>query len=263
MDRVAKLVRNDHTDSRLPPCPCSHPHPQGSNLYFYTGPGGAAKIKTGKRKSIDDLLKLPQRPIDGGKTKEEILDEQDIKIRKIQEKYDEDMAKFDREIEGEKRKREKREINFRVNAVFRNRLKIELTEAKMRSAVKANLCFLKSIEAGLTPSARHEAFKKSVRTRQALRYIMITEPFTNDQLKWTLEEISKFWMRNPKEQRDNSEYVWHVILAECFIKVYSDQFGVSRAQAEVMIGETPIREEPRLETGRTEGETEEDVYEKE
>ena len=50
--------------------------------------------------------------------------------------------------------------------------------------------------------------------------------------------------------------MWNVLLAECFIKVYADLFGVSRAEAEVMIAETPLREEPRLKTARTEGEGE-------
>ena len=42
--------------------------------------------------------------------------------------------------------------------------------------------------------------------------------------------------------------------------VYGDKFGVSRAEAEVMIGETPLdrRDEPRMETDSTEGETEEE-----
>ena len=158
---------------------------------------------------IDTLLKLPERPIGGGKTKEEILDEQDEQIRKNQKKHDDDNAKFNEEIEGERRKKEERELNMRVNAVFRDRLEMELTEAKMRSQVKVNLGFLQSIEAGKTPSSRHKAFHTSMRTREALNFRVITDPFTSDQLNWTLEELAKLWMRNKKEQRDNKEYVWN------------------------------------------------------
>ena len=208
---------------------------------------------------IDDLLK---RPSNEDKTKEEVLDEKDVMIRKLQEKHDKDTAKYDREIEGEKMKKEKREINFRVNGVLRDNLEMKLTEAKMRSAVKANISFLKSIQAGDTPSGRHEAFMKSVRTREGLRYTMITDPFTDDQLNWTLEELGKVWMRSEKEKRDNSEYVWSVLIPECFLHVYAKQFDVSRAQAEVMIRETPLRDEPRLETGRIEGEEDKYVFDK-
>ena len=217
-------------------------------------------VSDGFSPDIDDLLKLPERPDDGGKTKEEILDELDEDIRKMQKKHDVDMAKVDKEIEGERKKREERKARLRDNALLRNRLEKELTETEMRSTVQANLGYLQSIHDGLTASARHKAFHKSVRTRQALYYTMITDPFTDDQLNWTLEEMSKVWMRNKREQMDNNEYVWKVLLPECFIKVYGDKFGVSRAEAEVMIGETPLhlRDEPRLETDSTEGETEED-----
>ena len=209
---------------------------------------------------IDDLLK---RPSNEDKTKEEVLDEKDVMIRKLQEKHNKDTAKYDREIEGEKMKKEKREINFRVNAVLRDSLEMKLTEAKMRSAVKANISFLKSIQAGDTPSGRHEAFQKSVRTREGLRFTMITDPFTDQQLNWTLEELGKVWMRNENERRHNGDYVWKVLVPECLIKVYSDELDVSRAQAEVMMRETPLRDEPRLETGRIEGEEGEYVKEKE
>ena len=56
---------------------------------------------------------------------------------------------------------------------------------------------------------------------------MITKPFTDQQLTWVLEEMSAVWMRNEKENQDNNEYVWRVLLPECFIKVYSDFFKVS------------------------------------
>ena len=170
------------------------------------------------------------------------------------------MAKLDREIEESRRKKEEREARYKTNALLRNRLEKELTEVEMRSAFSENIVFLQSIQAGVTPSARHKAFHKSEVTRQALRNTVITDPFTQDQIDWTLEEMSKMWMKNEREKMDKKEYVWNVMLPECFIKVYGDKFGVSRAEAEVMIGETPLhrRDEPRMETDSTEGETEEE-----
>ena len=80
------------------------------------------------------------------------------------------------------------------------------------------------------------------------------------ELNWTLDEMSKVWMRTKREKMNNPEYIWKVLLPECFLKVYADKFGVSRAEAEVMIRETPLhrRDEPRMDTDSTEGETEED-----
>ena len=222
-------------------------------------------VSDGFSPDIDDLLKVPQRPDDGGKTKEEILDELDVKIRKMQKKHDEDKVKADEEIEWERKKREQWKTRLRENALLRNRLEKELSETKMRSTVQANLSYLQSIHDGLTPSARHEAFHKSVRTREALHYSMITDPFTDNQLNWTLEEMSKVWMKTKRERMDKNEYVWKVLLPECFIKVYGDKFGVSRAEAEVMIGETPLhrRDAPRMENDSTGGETEEEENTKE
>ena len=92
---------------------------------------------------------------------------------------------------------------------------------------------------------------------------MITDPFTDDQLNWTLEEMSKVWMTNMRDKMDNGDYVWKVLIPEYFLKVYGDKFGVSRAEAEVMMRETPLhrRDEPRMETDSTEVETEEDELE--
>ena len=112
---------------------------------------------------------------------------------------------------------------------------------------------------GSNESARHKAFHQSRRTRHALTYMMITDPFTDgkpnssdfiqftllfsDQLDWTLEEIGKVWMRTKREKFDNRDYVWKVLLSECFIKFYMDWFAVSKQDAEKMIKETPLRNE--------------------
>ena len=65
----------------------------------------------------------------------------------------------------------------------------------------------------------------------------------SDQLDWTLEEIEKVWMQTKREKIDNKEYVWKVLLSECFIKFYMDWFKVSKEEAEIMIKETPLRKE--------------------
>ena len=57
--------------------------------------------------------------------------------------------------------------------------------------------------------------------------MMITDPFTDEQLDWTLDEIEKVWMKTKEEHRKNNEYVWKVLLAECFIKFYMDMFDVT------------------------------------
>lgn len=173
------------------------------------------------------------------------MDELDAEIARKQKLHDEKIAKVDMEIEEERIKREERRVRFKENALLRDRLEVELTETRLRKMFEMNKDYLQDIYDGKTESQRHAAFHKSMRTRQALYYTMITDPFTDDQLDWTLEEISRHWMKNKREQLDNNEYVWKVLLPECFIKFYMDMFGLEKAEAEVKIKETPLHKEDR------------------
>ena len=207
--------------------------------------------------SIDDLLKLPERPDDGSKTTEEILDELDNEIAERHKRHELDRAKVDQQIEEERRKKEERKARFRENAKLRNRLERELTEEKVRGTFRAIVPYLKAIWKGREVSKRHDAYHKSVRTRQALYYTMITDPFTDDQLDWVLEEMSSIWMRNKREQMENNEYIWKVLLPECFIKMYADHFQFSKEEAELRISETPLHKKDRAKIGVGEAEEEE------
>jgi len=191
--------------------------------------------------SIDELLKIPDRPEDGGKTMDEVLDDLDKEIAERKKQHEAEMAKIDTDIAAEKQRQEERRERFKRNAVYRDQLETEITEPVLRQMFSNNLEYLQNIQAGRIPSSRHTAFHKSCRTRHALLYKMITDPFTDKQLDWTLEEMGKVWMRNKREQMDNNEYVWKVLLAECFIKFYMDHFGVDKNEAEKRISETPLR----------------------
>merc|ERR1719470_786985 len=148
---------------------------------------------------------------------------------------------IDADIATEKQRQEERRERMKTNAVLRNRLEVEITESVLRRMFEENIEYLRDIEAGRVESSRHQAFHKSSRTRHALYYTMITEPFTDDQLEWTLEEMGKVWMKTKREQMDNNEYVWKVLLAECFIKFYMDHFGFDKKETEKRISETPLR----------------------
>ena len=191
--------------------------------------------------SIEELLKLPDRLEDGGKTMDEVLDELDKEIANRQRRHEEEMVKIDTDIATEKKKQEERRERMMRNAVNRDRLEAEVTEVVLRRMFRDNLDYLKKIQSGEFDSSRHKAYHKSCRTRHALYYCMITDPYTDDQLEWTLDEIGQVWMKNKKEEMDNNEYVWKVLLAECFIKLYMDYFNVSKQEAEKRISETPLR----------------------
>jgi len=195
---------------------------------------------------LDELLKMPERPADGSKTVDEMCDEMDKQIAEKQKAHEEEMEKVDIDIETMKRKRAEKKARMKENAKRRNILETELTELKLRELFNQNLEYLQGVWIGKVESSRHKAFHQSIRTRHALYYMMITDPFTDQQLDWTLDEIEKVWMKTKEEHRKNNEYVWKVLLAECFIKFYMDTFQVTKDEAVQMISETPLHKKDRL-----------------
>ena len=75
---------------------------------------------------------------------------------------------------------------------------------------------------------------------------MITDPFTDDQLEWTFQEISKIWLVTKKDKMDNNSYCWTVILAETFIKIYSNFFQISKTEALGCIRQTLLHKKDHL-----------------
>ena len=188
---------------------------------------------------MDELLQVPEKLSDG-QTMDQVLDNLDIEIAERRKKHEEEMANVDIDIAAEKRRQEERRERVKENALLRDRLEVEITESVLRRMFRENKEYLQNIKAGKVESTRHNAFHKSSKTRHALYYTMITDPFTDDQLDWTLEEIGKVWMKTKREQMNNNEYVWKVLLAECFIKLYMDHFGCDKKEAEKRISETPL-----------------------
>ena len=142
------------------------------------------------------------------------MDDLDIEIANRKKMHEEEMAKVDTSIAEQKKRQKERRERMKKNAVDRDRLEAEVTEQELRRMFRDNYEYLKKIETGEIESSRHQAYHKSCKTRHALYYTMITDPFTDDQLEWTLDEIGKVWMRNKKEQMDNNEYVWKVLLGK-------------------------------------------------
>ena len=50
-------------------------------------------------------------------------------------------------------------------------------------------------------------------------------------------------MRTRKEKQQNNDYIWKVLLPECFIKFYMDHFSFDSQEAEARIRNTPLRDE--------------------
>ena len=190
--------------------------------------------------TIDELLSLPEKPDDDGKSLDELLDDLDVQIAEQKEKHRLQIRKLDEDAVIQQRRKLDREARYAANAINRNRLATELTQPVLKTMFGNILGFLEDIKAGLIESSRHKAYYKSLKTRQALLYTMITHPFTDQQVDWVYKEFADIWLRTKQEHADNNEYIWKVLMPEGFIRLYSDFFQVPMKEAEQRIKETPF-----------------------
>ena len=184
--------------------------------------------------NFDELMKIPNNP------KENFLDQLDDRIAEKEKVHALKMAAIDEELASIRMRKREEKDRRKTNAMLRDQLKKEVTKDVLKAMFSRNKTYLKKVWSGEVESERHKKYHKGIKARQELLYQMITDPFTDDQLEWTLQEISSVWMKNTKEYMDNNEYVWKVLLPETFIKFYMDHFGVEKEEAEFRISETPL-----------------------
>jgi hypothetical protein len=133
--------------------------------------------------------------------------------------------------------------------LLRDRFEVEVSESLLKEMFRKNLQYLKDVRSGKVFSARHQAYHQSSQSRHKLFYTMITDPCTEDQLDWILEEFGKVWMRNKKEQLTHYEHIWKVMIPEIIIKIYMDHFGFTKREAEIRISETPLKNDGTGDSG--------------
>ena len=153
------------------------------------------------------------------------------------------MLKLDKDLEALRASKEKKRERQEVNAAMKDRLTKEITRDVLSRMFEDNLPYLENIRSGEIVSERHIAFHTNAGTRQALFYRMIHHPFSDQQVDWTYEEMTRIWMKTTREFQDNNDYIWKVLMPECFIKFYMDFFNISKKEAETRIAETPLEEE--------------------
>ena len=96
----------------------------------------------------------------------------------------------------------------------------EVSEQKLRELFQNNLGYIENIHSGDEYSPRFEQFERGGIHRSALRHMVITSPFTNNQVQVVLKEIYKMIdLKSHVEECQKSDYVWKVLLPESLIKV--------------------------------------------
>ena len=189
--------------------------------------------------TVDDLLALPTHEGDDGRSMDEILDEVDREIAEQREKHRKELESIEKNIKKQEKSKQERKARYKENSLLMERLWKELTQESLKEMFQKNLDYLKDIERGKIESTRHKAFFDNPSSRQGLMHTMITHPFSEQHFDWTFALMTEVWMSTKQLYAENNEYVWKVLLSECFIKFYMDFFAISKKEAEQKIKETP------------------------
>ena len=189
--------------------------------------------------TVDDLLALPTQEGDDGRCMDEILDEVDREIAEQREKHRKELESIEKNIKKQEKSKQERKARYKENSLLMERLWKELTQESLNEMFQNNLDYLKDIERGKIESTRHKAFFDNPSSRQGLMHTMITHPFSEQHFDWTFALMTEVWMSTKQLYAENNEYVWKVLLSECFIKFYMDFFAISKKEAEQRIKETP------------------------
>ena len=95
-------------------------------------------------------------------------------------------------------------------------MEAEVSPAKLKEMFQENRDFIIKVFNGEIQTARRVEYMKGGLHRDRLmekRFI----PFSDDHLSALMEELSILWMRTKSEERNNSNFIWSVVLPEAFI----------------------------------------------
>ena len=147
-------------------------------------------------------------------------------------------------IEQLKRILENKKKRQKINGVLKERLQKELTKPLLQKMFQENIQYLENIQSGKIHSWRHENFHNGNQgTRQALFFRQITNPFSDDQVQWTYDEMKNLWVNSESDFWRINDYINKVLLSDCLIKFYMDHFKFTRDEAETRIGESPFEDD--------------------
>ena len=102
--------------------------------------------------TIDELLSLPEKPDDDGKSLDELLDDLDVQIAEQKEKHRLQIRKLDEDAVIQQRRKLDREARYAANAINRNRLATELTQPVLKTMFGNILGFLEGQVRGSGPA---------------------------------------------------------------------------------------------------------------
>ena len=190
-----------------------------------------------KQKSLWEVIEPPSA---GDIFEEERLEAQSREIFERRKKSEAEIVEIQKSITEEKARQVQTEKRMAANKLRRNLIEAELSQPLLVQMLEKNKEYFEKIMKRDVESYRFIAYFESGLSRSALRFLMISNPFTEEQISLCLEEITKILQTGFKELTETDEFVNSVMLPECLIKIYGDYFEVNKKEAEKMISETPL-----------------------
>ena len=171
--------------------------------------------------NLDAILGKPEE-----KTAMDIeLDEADHRIKQKDKEHNAEMDQLDNDIVKEKANKVKLMQFRKENAKLRNKLEANLDKETIVMLFHKNIGYFEKIRKGEEHSERHQNYSKGGRSRHALRWSIIEDPFTELQVNWVWQEVVLLWMRDDEERRNMYDYVSKVLINEILIKIFSEFFN--------------------------------------
>ena len=170
-----------------------------------------------KELSLEEVLSVPS---EAELAKEVRLDKLDEEIAERKANSERESSLSNEIVDLEKTRLRLWKLRLKENASRRNKIEAELSESMLSDMFEKNKDYFEKIKNGEEYSARHEAFNKGGVYRDRLRDKMIVNPFTDEHERFTIEELHKMLgLSSVTEKMMHSNYIWKVLLPECFIKV--------------------------------------------
>ena len=248
-------------EKQQPPAPCHSD--QGSSLgdtlqspLPLPGAGGP---------SIEDLLEPPQRS-PGGRTEDERVAAIEEQLFLTDQAYNIEKDKIERSIKLDREKQEEYQRKLQQNTEY-SRILQSMSEEVLRVRVNDLVPYLQAILDRRVFSQKFEDFRAGGRPFLMLLYSSITQPFTDKQVDIILQVIflpliscykdfswkmqfsypkiqycqvlDANWGRNRQERMQNNDVISRVLLPECCVRLYADQFGCSKEDALSRMNHTP------------------------
>ena len=175
--------------------------------------------------STDELLRPPSLQEQEEKKQADLAFQNSGKIVQVTDlEHQAASDKLEKQIDAQRKSNDDWKRRWDQNGEQKKIFQTKLTRNIISEVFNNEIDLLENIKTGKHFSARHQAFKNSAQSCQALGQQNYTHILSNEQVQWVCEEIDKKWL--------DQDYNWKVLVPEFCVSLYAHVFKKSREIAE-------------------------------